>query len=99
MPSISSSLLTIHPPKLPFCKPKPALRIREPHFQLNIRPLLLTFSIAHRVRRKRQRPPSSRVIESPRQYAFGFYLYMSRLGLPINASDFSGVEVTSTRCR
>ena len=80
-PQISSFLHTIGRPKAP-------LRILRSQIQPNIKPHFLTFSIAHSIRRKRQRPPSSRVIESPRHSTFSAALYMTRLGLPINASDF-----------
>ena len=54
----------------------------------NINPHSYTFSIAHRVRRRRRRPPSSRVIENPRRYAFGFSL---RQG---SAADFRSTLTT-----
>jgi hypothetical protein len=47
----------------------------------------------HRVRRKRQRLPSNLVIENPRQQRFGFYLYMTRRGFPMNASGYTSTEI------
>ena len=43
--------------------------------------------VAVLVRRKRQRLPSSLVIENPRQHILGFHLNMTRLGFPMNAND------------
>jgi hypothetical protein len=54
----------------------------------HINPHSPTFSIARRIRRKPQRPPSSRVIENPRQYRCRLLFDMARRGFPINASDF-----------
>jgi hypothetical protein len=53
----------------------------------NPNPHSRTFSITHRVRRRRQRLPSSLVIENPRRSTSGFYLNMARLGFPMNAND------------
>src|SRR5262249_34937399 len=61
----------------------------------NFNPHSSTFPITHRVRRKRQRLPSSLVIENPRHHTSGFYLYMTRRGFPMNANDYP--ENWSTR--
>src|SRR3989442_15728249 len=46
-----------------------------------------------RVRRKRQRLPSSLVIENPRQQTSGFHLNMVRRGFPMNASDYTSSPI------
>src|SRR5206468_11146120 len=56
--------------------------------RININPHSYTFSIAHRVRRRYRRPPSSNVIENPRLYAFGISL---RQGF---AADFRSTLTT-----
>src|SRR5207249_4588648 len=68
--------------------PRTALFILRPPIQPNIKPHSRTFSIAHRVLRKRQRPPSSRVIESPRHSTFG-------VASTWLASDFRSTLATS----
>jgi len=85
----------------------PRIRLPRPLFNLvaslpvnNINPHSRTFSIASRVRRKRQRLPSSLVIESAVKISAQLRLVAS--ALPMNAYDFQGLirrDSSGTRLR
>ena len=67
----------------------PIIASKRPTCRHNFNRHSRTFSITHRVRRKRQRLPSSLVIENPRRSTPRFYFNMARLGFPMNANDIT----------
>ena len=69
----------------------PIIASKRPTCRHNFNRHSRTFSITHRVRRKRQRLPSSLVIENPRRSTPRFYFNMARLGFPMNANDYTEV--------
>ena len=83
---IPSKLLILGAHRLPFATDLPLLPSPP---RDHITPHFLTFSIAHRVRRKRQRLPSSLVIESA--VKISAQLRLAASALPMNANDLNAV--------